>query len=260
MYKRQAYPLSIAAVALLSVPGYEQAAEEVVDRLVDLAISEGTGIHWQPYPVETTGYAALALLGSGRPQAAAAIDWLTTQRNSLGGYGGSTQDTVVAIRALFFAARTVRRDLELTLELLAGNTVLETLVVTEANFDLLHSFELPLEDAPLRLRASGDGSVGFQVARKYHVPDDLLPPPRDMTIEVAYDSEGIEVDEILDAADARCRVRETVLSSAARFPTASSCHESPHVRPHRAPSTASNRTRQFDPILVDAVRPSVVAR
>ena len=196
---RDAYPLSIAAVALLSVPGYEQAAEEVVDRLVDLAISEGTGIHWQPYPVETTGYAALALLGSGRPQAAAAIDWLTTQRNSLGGYGGSTQDTVVAIRALFSAARTVRRDLELTLELLAGNTVLETLVVTEANFDLLHSFELPLEDAPLRLRATGDGSVGFQVARKYHVPDDLLPPPRDMTIEVDYDSEGIEVDEILDA-------------------------------------------------------------
>ena len=196
---RDAYPLSIAAVALLSVPGYEQAAEDIVDRLVDLAITEGTGIHWQPYSVETTGYAAMALLVSGRPQAAAAIDWLTTQRNSLGGYGGSTQDTVVAIRALFSAARTVRRDLELTLELLSGNTVLETLVVTEENFDLLHSFELALDSGPLRLRATGDGSVGFQVARKYHVPDDLLPPPRDMTIEVVYDSEGIEVDEILDA-------------------------------------------------------------
>ena len=194
-----AYPLSITATALLSVPGYEDAAEEVVDRLIELAITEGTGIHWQPYDVETTGYAALALLTSGRPQAAAAIDWLSTQRNSLGGYGGSTQDTVVAIRALFSAARTVRRDLVLTLELLSGKDVLDTLVVNEENFDVLHTFELQLDRDTLRLRATGDGSVGFQVARKFHVPDGLLPPPRDMTIEVVYDSEGIEVDEILDA-------------------------------------------------------------
>ena len=194
-----AYSLSIAAVALLTVEGYEQAAESIVDRLVDLAITEGTGIHWQPYPVETTGYAALALLISGRPQAASAIDWLSTQRNSLGGYGGSTQDTVVAIRALFAAARTVRRDLELTLSLLSGDEVLESLLVNEANFDVLHSFELPLERDGLRLRAAGDGSVGFQVARKYNIPDMMLPPPLDMEIAVDYDSEGIEVDDILDA-------------------------------------------------------------
>ena len=194
-----AYSLSIAAVALLTVEGYEQAAESIVDRLIDLAIHEGTGIHWQPYPVETTGYAALALLISGRPQAASAIDWLSTQRNSLGGYGGSTQDTVVAIRALFAAARTVRRDLVLTLSLLSGDEVLESLLVNEDNFDVLHSFELPLERDGLRLRAAGDGSVGFQVARKYNIPDMMLPPPLDMEIAVDYDSEGIEVDDILDA-------------------------------------------------------------
>ena len=194
-----AYSLSIAAVALQAVAGYEEVAEDVVDRLLELAIAEGTGLHWEPYPVETTGYAALALLLSGRPQAAAAIDWLTTQRNSIGGYGGSTQDTVVAIRALFVAARTVRRDISLTLSLLDGDNVIESLLVNEDNFDLLHTFALPLGAGPLRLRAAGDGSVGFQVASKFNLPDAQLPPPRDMEITVDYDSEGIEVDEILDA-------------------------------------------------------------
>ena len=194
-----AYSLSIAAVALQAIDGYEAAAEGVVDRLLELAIGEGTGLHWEPYPVETTGYAALALLLSGRPQAAAAIDWLTTQRNSIGGYGGSTQDTVVAIRALFVAARTVRRDISLTLSLLDGDNVIESLLVNEDNFDLLHTFALPLGAGPLRLRAAGDGSVGFQVASKFNLPDEQLPPPRDMEITVDYDSEGIEVDDILDA-------------------------------------------------------------
>ena len=194
-----AYALSIAAVALQAVAGYEEAADGVVDRLIELAINEGTGIHWQPYPVETTGYAALALLLSGRPEAAAAISWLTTQRNSIGGYGGSTQDTVVAIRALFVAARTVRRDISLTLSVFDGDNVIETLLVNENNFDLLHSFALPPGAGPLRLRATGDGSVGLQVASKFNVPDTQLPLPRDMEITVDYDSEGIEVDELLDA-------------------------------------------------------------
>ena len=194
-----AYSLSIAAVALQAIDGYEEAAEGVVDRLLELAITEGTGLHWQPYPVETTGYAALALLLSGRPQAAAAIDWLTTQRNSIGGYGGSTQDTVVAIRALFVAARTVRRDISLTISLLDGDNVIESLLVNEDNFDLLHTFGLPLAAGPLRLRAAGDGSVGYQVASKFNLPDAQLPLPRDMEITVDYDSEGIEVDDILDA-------------------------------------------------------------
>ena len=105
----------------------------------------------------------------------------------------------MAIRALFVAARTVRRDISLSLSLLDGDNVLESLLVNEDNFDLLHTFTLPLGAGPLRLRAAGDGSVGFQVASKFNLPDEQLPPPRDMEITVDYDSEGIEVDDILDA-------------------------------------------------------------
>jgi CD109 antigen len=202
-----AYTLSIVAVALQGAPGFTAASEAVIDRLLELGDSSGVGIHWEPYPVETTGYAAIALLrangGTGRPEATSAVEWLSTQRNALGGYGNSTQDTVVAIRALFEAARRVRRDLDVDLTLSAGDTALWSVHVDQANFDILHTFEVPqavlAAEQPVVLSSAGDGNVGYQVVRRYHAPGDVLPPSRDLVIEVEYDSEGIEVDEVLEA-------------------------------------------------------------
>jgi hypothetical protein len=141
------YSLAIGAVALQKISGYATFSEQVIDRLLELAKTDGAGIHWEPYPVETTAYAALALMnsqgGAGRPEAAGAIDWLSTQRNSLGGYGDSTQDTVTALRALFLAARKVHRDVDLEISVLAGDTPIFTAHVDEDNFDLLSSFRFP---------------------------------------------------------------------------------------------------------------------
>jgi CD109 antigen len=208
------YSLSIAAVALQKVPGYEAASEAVVDRLLALAETEGIGIHWEPYPVETTGYAAMALVnasgGAGRPEAGAAIEWLSAQRNALGGYGQSTQDTVVAIRALFLAARKVHADLDVTLTVKSDDETIFTLHVDSSNYDLFHQVELPEpltsstppEDGgaqpTLKLVSEGEGSVGFQVVLRYNVPGDLLPPPRDMLLSVVYDAGHIEVDDKVD--------------------------------------------------------------
>jgi len=198
-----AYSLSIAAVALSKVPGKSSVANAVLDRLLQLAKSDGPGLHWEPYPVETTGYAAMALLaadgGVGRPEAASAVEWLSTQRNSLGGYGDSTQDTVVAIRALFQAARKVRRDLDVDLSVVSGGTTLFAAHIDVSNYDVSKTFELPLE-TPLELRSAGSGNVGYQLVKRYNVPGDLLPPPRDMTIEVDYDAAHVEVDDIVDVS------------------------------------------------------------
>jgi CD109 antigen len=196
------YSLSIAAVALLKVPGRESAAEAIIDRLLELAIHEGVGIHWEPYPVETTGYAAMALLdaqgGAGRPEAAAAVDWLSTRRNALGGYGESTQDTVVAIRALFLAARKVHRDLDVSLAVRRGGEVIFEVHVDESNFDLLHQTPLPFEGGALELSSAGSGNVGYQVVKRFNVPGEVLPPARDLTFDVSYDASHIEVDDIVD--------------------------------------------------------------
>jgi CD109 antigen len=195
------YSLSIASVALFRA-GYDSAAEEILDRLLELAIDGESGLHWEPYPVETTGYAALGLLmadeGEGRPEGQSAIEWLSSQRNSLGGYGGSTQDTVVALRAMFQAARQVRRDLNVELTVWRGDQLLAQLLADETNFDLLQQLELPTDQGTLELRSKGTGSVSYQWVQRYNIPGLLLPPSRDMKLDVVYGAAHIEVDDLVD--------------------------------------------------------------
>ncbi len=62
--------------------------------------------------IETTGYAALALLAGGdNVNAGRAVRWLSARRGSQGGFG-STQDTVVALQALTASAATSRTDID----------------------------------------------------------------------------------------------------------------------------------------------------
>ncbi len=196
------YSLAIAAVALQKISGFESTAEAILDRLVELAIDDENGLHWEPFPVETTGYVLMALLasrqGEGRRQAQPALDWLSTQRNSLGGYGGSTQDTVVALKALFQAARKVHRDLDVRIELTAGEEVLLETVINESNFDLLHQAEIPLDGRQVLLKSEGRGNVGYQVTLRYHVPGRDLPRSPDLEFEVFYETAHVEVDDIVD--------------------------------------------------------------
>ena len=196
------YSLSIAAVTLFKIDGFESTAEEIIDRLLEMAVVDGVGLHWEPYPVETTGYATIALLlasdGAGRPEAQAAVEWLSTQRNALGGYGQSTQDTVVALRALFQAARKIQRDLDVDLSLFQGEEELTRFHINETNFDLLQQFQLPISGSHFELRSSGAGSVSFQLAQRFNLPAELLPPSRNMVLEVSYRADHIEVDDIVD--------------------------------------------------------------
>jgi CD109 antigen len=195
------YSLSIAAVALFR-GGYDADAEGILDRLIELKITGDDGIHWEPYPVETTGYVAAALLmawdGQGRPEAQQALEWLSSQRNSLGGYGYSTQDTVVALRALFIAARKAQRDLDMHLTVWQGDQQIAEFSANESNFDLLQQAELPIDQGPLELRAAGVGSVSYQWVQRYHIPGQHLPPSRNLLLDVAYQTDHVEVDDVID--------------------------------------------------------------
>ncbi len=185
------YSLAIAAVTLLKVQGFEEVSSQIAGRLLELAIGDGIGIHWEPYPIETTGYAAIALIGLNMPEGASAIEGISTQRNSLGGYGQSTQDTVVAVGALIATAMKVRSNLELTV--LDGDATLAALHVDDSNRDLLRSVERPAGRATgLSLRAEGKGNAGCQVATKFHVPGDLLPgwPEEGRAARVQVPGEG----------------------------------------------------------------------
>jgi hypothetical protein len=151
--------------------------------------------------VEATGWAVQALLASPDPSrettAQQALDFIMTQRNSFGGLGYSTQDTVVGLRALFLAAHRLNRDLDLQVTARSAGQTLLDLRLERNNFDLLHQIELPL-GVPLELSAQGQGKTNFQMALRYNRQGLHLPPPRDLFLDVEYDSQGIEVDDLMD--------------------------------------------------------------
>ncbi|MHC4744414.1 MAG: prenyltransferase/squalene oxidase repeat-containing protein, partial [Planctomycetota bacterium] len=191
-----AYALAVAALTFARI-GNSTAANAVIDRLLEIAVTDGDKIHWEPYAIETTAYAALAMIETERPQANGAIKWLSLQQNSHGGFG-STQDTVMALKALMTAAREQARDVDLIVTVASPDgTTLAQFAVTPDNFDVLQIAELP-PGGEIVLTASGSGETRFQLVRRFNVllSDDIV--ENGMALEVIYDANHVEVDDIVN--------------------------------------------------------------
>ncbi len=194
------YSLAIAALALTRTG--HPFANTIIDRLITLAISDEQGIHWDPHPIETTAYAALSLIETERPQANEAIKWLALQQNSKGGFG-STQDTVMALKALMTAARSQTRNMNLSIDVLAVDpdglpTPITQILVNETNFDVLQTVELPFDASEIQLKASGSGETRYQFVNRYHVwlSDECV--NNNMGLEVVYDTSQVEINDIVN--------------------------------------------------------------
>jgi len=209
MSKVQDDPYALAIAALALAKAGDSAVDAALDNLLRLARSDANGMHWEPHAVETTAYAALAMIEKQRPQANEAIKWLSLQRNSLGGYG-NTQDTVMGLKALMTAARNQSRSVDLTLTVRGsrGETIAQ-FTVNQANFDVLQTAELPLQSV-IELEARGTGEVRYQLVRRFNVLLSDQTVNKDMALEVKYDADHVEVDDIVNVT---ATVRYTGLKS-----------------------------------------------
>ena len=190
------YGLALGATALDAMDS--SAADGILDRLMELAIRDDDGLHWDEQAVETTAYASMALLGRFRPEASDCLRWLVAQRGALGGYN-STQDTVVAFKALTMAAIQQTRDLDAEIDILVGEELIHTFQVGADNFDILQTFELDEAIDRVTLRQRGSGSVTYQGHARYNVfvPEE---PSQEgpMLLSVEYLADHVEVDDIVD--------------------------------------------------------------
>ena len=145
--------------------------------------------------VETTGYAALALLERGDMiSASSAGRWLVNQRNAYGGYG-STQDTVVGLQALTRFAVHARTDVNMSVTLSAGGWK-EELNITPENADVLHILEVPA-GADIRVSGSGRGQVVIQAVRRFSTPEVETVGRAVFDIYVDYGTERVDVDDLI---------------------------------------------------------------
>jgi alpha-2-macroglobulin-like protein len=165
--------------------------------------------------VETTGLAVQALLKANEGPGATrkALAYLASKKDASGAWG-STQATIMALRAVLLSTEKGAADTRGTVEITLNGTSVQSLTLTAENNDLLHQFVLP-GDAKgantVALRFSGQGGLAYQVAGKFFLPWDAHPANEPLSISVDYDRARMAQD---DLATATATVRNNMTKAA----------------------------------------------
>ncbi len=196
------YTMALAAYALEL--GENPGRDMAYGKLMDMASENEDGLRWAEdgelhgsVAVEATGYALLALLEHGDQfNASRAARWLVTQRNAFGGFN-STQDTVVGIQALTAFSAGSRADVDLVVEVQAGES-LEKLYINPENYDVLQLIELPV-GKDVTVSAKGSGQAVAQLVLRYNLPE-AEKEDEIFHINVDYDTHQVEVNDRIKIA------------------------------------------------------------
>jgi hypothetical protein len=168
--------------------------------------SEETGVYatGASAAVETTGLAIQALLkwGEGSAAAGKALKYIASKKDASGTWG-TTQATIMALRALLLSTEKGSADVRGTVEVTLNGKVVDKLVLTAENNDLLHQFVYKEVDAhgpnSVALRFTGTGGLAYQVSGRYFLPWAERPANEVLSIAIAYDRTQLAQDDIATA-------------------------------------------------------------
>ncbi|MCK5414706.1 MAG: hypothetical protein KAJ35_04930, partial [Thermoplasmata archaeon] len=219
------YVLALTLMVLANAGEHRSTlAEDMAGRLHELAQEDNGTVYWgtttnmisndffgeevgfadmwyrnPSFNIEATGYAtqALHLVGRYSGDVDGGLKYLLDHRSSLGGYF-STQDTVVAFQTIYEVS-TKQAPVDIEVEVSVGDEVVWTVTMDETNRDLTYLYDLRplLEDTetPVRLRASGEGFIMFQVYLEQWVPWDDAPSEEPLMLEMYWDDVTPEIGE-----------------------------------------------------------------
>jgi uncharacterized protein YfaS (alpha-2-macroglobulin family) len=154
--------------------------------------------------VETTGLAAQALLkwGQANETVRKALNFISSKKQAAGNWG-TTQATIMALRALLLASERGSADVRGKLEVELNGKTVETLQLTTENNDLLHQFVFKGIDASaantVQLKFDGESGLAYQVVGRTFVPWEEKPTAEALSIDVAYDRSKLAQDDIATA-------------------------------------------------------------
>jgi uncharacterized protein YfaS (alpha-2-macroglobulin family) len=154
--------------------------------------------------VETTGLAVQALLkwGQASGTAAKALRYVASKKDAAGTWG-TTQATIMALRALLLSTGKGAADVRGAVEISLNGKPVERLTLTPENNDLLHQFVLKGIDSrganTVGIRFEGNGGLAYQVAGRYFLPWNEKPANEPLSIGVAYDRTELAQNDIATA-------------------------------------------------------------
>jgi hypothetical protein len=151
--------------------------------------------------IETTGLATQALLKWGRASETVrkALNFISQKKQASGAWG-TTQATIMALRALLLATQMSATDVHGSLQVMLDGREVKTLNLTASNNELLHQFVFKGVDAhqpaQIRLRFEGAGSLAYQVVGRSFIPWEQKPAAEPLSIDIAYDRTRLPQNDI----------------------------------------------------------------
>ena len=211
--KMDAYTLAVVANFAVENGKDSELAHRALELLRDAATEKGDFAWWSANEtgvyatgdsaaVETTGLALQAFLKAGgyNDLVRKSLAWIASKKNGEGNWG-TTQGTIMALRALLKASEQSGSDARGTAEVLLDGKKVVTLEIGKENNDLFHQFVLPQtradRDNEIEIRFSGKGGLAYQIAGRYFVPWQQATTHEPLAIEVKYDRTRLAQDEIV---------------------------------------------------------------
>ena len=210
-----AYTLAVVANFAADYGKDREFTNRAIENLLDARTEKDDKIWWtaeetgmygagDSAAVETTGLAVQALLKWGQASAAAAkaLAYLASKKNAQGAWG-TTQATIMALRALVLATGKGGSDVRGTVEITLNGKPVEKLTLTPENNDLLHQFVFKGADVKpsddVELRFDGKGGLAYQVVGRYFLPWNENPAAEPLSIDVTYDRTRLQQDDVATA-------------------------------------------------------------
>jgi uncharacterized protein YfaS (alpha-2-macroglobulin family) len=211
--KMDAYTIAVFANFAVENGKDSEFARRALAMLMDAATEKGDFVWWSAdetsvyatgdsAAVETTGLAVQAFLKAGgyTDVVRKSLSWIASKKNGDGNWG-TTQATIMALRALLRASEQSGSDARGTAEILLDGKKVASLEINKENNDLFHEFVLPQtgadRDNEIEIRFSGKGGLAYQIAGRYFVPWEQATTREALAIEVKYDRTRLAQDEIV---------------------------------------------------------------
>ena len=213
--KADAYTLAVLANFAVDYGKDREFTRRAMGLLLDARTEKGDEAWWTAdetgvyatgasAAVETTGLAVQALLkwGEASGTAAKALRYIAAKKDASGTWG-TTQATIMALRALLLSTGKSAADVRGRLEIWLNGKPAATLVLTPENNDLFHQFVFAQVDSEgantVEIRFEGTGGLACQVAGRYFVPWSERPAGEPLSIDVGYDRTRLAQDDIATA-------------------------------------------------------------
>jgi uncharacterized protein YfaS (alpha-2-macroglobulin family) len=213
--KADAYTLAVVANFAVDYGKDREFTRHAMQLLVDARTEHGEQSWWsadetgvystgESATIETTGLALQALLkwGEASGTARTALNYIAAKKGASGTWG-TTQATIMALRALLLATEKSTADVHGTVEVLLNDKTIKKLTLTSENNDLLHQFVLKGVDVQeantVSLRFDGKGRLAYQIVGSYFLPWGEKPANEPLSINVSYDRTHLAQDDVATA-------------------------------------------------------------